>query len=188
MDYLSIPKRNIPMKDIIMNIILNILNVIQDRNKSEEKILWKKSSAVQNVHQLLCLTLWIHKSSNTELAKASRCPESFWAALPSEDPIKSTLAKNRASGRLLPYWCLVLIATGTTLTTGGILQASGDRCGETTEVFCLQSLVSTGRLQMSKSLPKTSESSLEMENTLTTTLMVNLVTTSVNFTDSESWI
>lgn len=39
---------------------------------------------------------------------------------------------------------------------------------------------------MSKSLPKTSESSLEMENTLTTTLMVNLVTTSVNFTDSES--
>lgn len=41
-DYLSIPKRNIPMKDIIMNIILNILNVIQDRNKSEEKILWKK--------------------------------------------------------------------------------------------------------------------------------------------------
>ena len=39
---------------------------------------------------------------------------------------------------------------------------------------------------MYKSLPKTSESSLEMENTLTTTLMVNLVTTSVNFTDSES--
>lgn len=52
-DHLPILKRNIPMKDTIMNITLNIFNVIQDRNKSEGKILWKKSSAVQNVLYLI---------------------------------------------------------------------------------------------------------------------------------------
>lgn len=126
-DHLPILKRNIPMKDTIMSIILNIFNVIQDRNKSEGKILWKKSSAVQNVHQLLYLILWIHKSSNTQ-RKPAIVPRLFELHFQVKIPSNPLWPKAGHLGGFFQDHCLILIGTGTTLTTGGFLQAGWDRC------------------------------------------------------------